>query len=88
MTPNEVGIVLQRALFTSLLVAGPIVLVSMGIGLAISIVQAATQVNEQTLTFVPKLVLTAVLLILFGGAMMDQLIDFTRFVFATASQIR
>ncbi len=87
MSPDQVGAVLQRALMTTLVVAGPIVLVSMAVGLVISIVQAATQVNESTLTFVPKLVVTALLLILFGGAMMGQLTDFTRFVFTAASQV-
>ncbi len=87
MSPDDVGMILQRALTTTLIVAGPIVLVSMAVGLVISIVQAATQVNEATLPFVPKLVVTALLLILFGGAMMGQLTDFTRFVFTAASQV-
>ncbi len=87
MNANDVGTVLQRALYTVLLVGGPIVLVTMVVGLAVSIVQAATQVNEATLTFVPKLIVTAVLLVLFGSAMMGQLLEFTRFVFTAASQV-
>lgn len=87
MNANDVGTVMQRALFTTLIVGGPIVLVSMGVGLVISVFQAATQVNESTLTFVPKLVVVAILLVIFGGAMMDQLLEFTRFVFANAGQV-
>ncbi len=86
MNANDVGTVLQRALYTVLLVGGPIVLVTMVVGLAVSIVQAATQVNEATLTFVPKLVVVALLLLLFGGAMFGQLAEFTRFVFQAAAQ--
>ncbi len=87
MSPNDIGTVMQRALFTTLMVGGPIVLVSMGVGLVISIVQAATQVNESTLTFVPKLIVVAILLVMFGGAMMEQLLEFTRFVFSSAAQV-
>ncbi len=86
MNANDVGAVLQRALYTTLVLGGPIIVVSMIVGLAISIIQAATQINEATLTFVPKLVVTAILLMLFGGAMFGQLQDFTRFVFDVASQ--
>ena len=85
MSSQDVGAVMQQALYTMLVVGGPIVLVSMAVGLVISIVQAATQINEATLTFVPKLVLTAALLMMFGGGMMSQLVTFTRFVFDAAA---
>jgi flagellar biosynthetic protein FliQ len=86
MTSDDVGTVLQRALFTTFLVGGPIVLVSMAVGLAISILQAATQINEATLTFVPKLIVVAGLLIVFGPSMAGQLADFTRYVFQVAAE--
>jgi len=86
MSGADVGAVLQRALYTTLLVGGPIILVSMGVGLVISVIQAATQINEATLTFVPKLLVVALILMLLGPAMVSQLTDFTRYVFEAASQ--
>jgi len=86
MTTSQVGAVMQQALYTALLVGGPIVLVSMVVGLAISVVQAATQINEATLTFVPKLIVVALILLLFGQSMVGQLSDFTRFIFDTMAQ--
>jgi flagellar biosynthetic protein FliQ len=87
MGTADVGAVMQRALYTMLLVGGPIILVSMAVGLFISIVQAATQINEATLTFVPKLIVVALVLMILGPAMVSQLTDFTRFVFQTASEV-
>ena len=86
MNQSDVGAVLQRALYTTLMVGGPIVLVSMAVGLVISVFQAATQINEATLTFVPKLVIVAVVLMILGPMMASQLTDFTRYVFEIASE--
>ena len=86
MGASDVGAVMQRALTTTLMVGGPIVLVSMAVGLVISVIQAATQINEATLTFVPKLLVVALILMLLGPSMVSQLTDFTRYVFEVASQ--
>jgi flagellar biosynthetic protein FliQ len=86
MSSADVGAVMQRALYTALLVGGPIVLVSMAVGLTISVFQAATQINEATLTFVPKLVVVALVLVVLGPGMATQLTDFTRFVFQAVSE--
>ena len=86
MGTADVGAVMQRALYTTLLVGGPIVLVSMAVGLVISILQAATQINEATLTCVPKLLLVALVLMILGPSMASQLTDFTRFVFQAISE--
>ena len=86
MHTSDVGAVMQQALFTTLMVAGPIILVSMAVGLVISVLQAATQINEATLTFVPKLIVVAIILIILGPMMASQLTDFTRYVFDAASQ--
>ena len=77
---------MERALWTTFLVGGPIVLVSMAVGLSISVIQAATQINEATLTFVPKLIVVALVLVILGPAMVSQLVEFTRFVFEVASE--
>ena len=86
MNTTDVGAVMQRALFTTLMVGGPIIMVSMAVGLVISVFQAATQINESTLTFVPKLLVVALVLMLLGPSMAGQLTDFTRFVFQAASE--
>ncbi len=56
MSPGEAVDLARNALFASLILAGPIMAIGMIVGLAISIVQAVTQLQEQTLTFVPKIV--------------------------------
>jgi flagellar biosynthetic protein FliQ len=86
MGTSDVGAVMQRALTTTLMVGGPIVMVSMAVGLVISVLQAATQINEATLTFVPKLVVVTMVLMMLGPGMATQLTDFTRFVFQAASE--
>jgi flagellar biosynthetic protein FliQ len=57
------------------------------VGLLIGIIQAATSVNEQTLTFIPKLAVTALVLVLFGASMMSLIGDFAQAVFAQVAQI-
>ena len=87
MTTADIGQVMQRALYTTLMVGGPIVLVSMAVGLCISVLQAATQINEATLTFVPKLIVVSLVLMIFGPMMVSQLTDFTQYVFQVASEV-
>jgi flagellar biosynthetic protein FliQ len=76
----------DRMLWVTALVAAPVLLASLAVGLVVGIVQAATSVNEQTLTFVPKLIVTAAVLVLFGGAMMALVGDFTQEIFAGIAQ--
>lgn len=73
-TGDLIGI-FRDAIFTGMKVAGPILLISMLVGLIISIIQAATSINEQTMTFVPKLIITALLMIFAGGWMLQQMMD-------------
>ncbi len=72
----------DRMLWVTALVAAPVLLASLAIGLVVGIVQAATSVNEQTLTFVPKLAVTALVLVVFGASMMGLVSDFTQDIFA------
>ncbi|KPF52306.1 flagellar biosynthetic protein FliQ [Novosphingobium capsulatum] len=72
----------DRMLWTTALVAAPVLLASLAVGLVVGIIQAATSVNEQTLTFVPKLAVTALILVLLGGAMLGLIADFMTDVFA------
>ena len=73
-TGDLIGI-FRDAIFTGMKVAGPILLISMLVGLVISIIQAATSINEQTMTFVPKLIITALVMIIAGGWMLQQMMD-------------
>lgn len=63
--------------------AGPILVISMIIGILISILQAATQIHEQTITFVPKLLVVGLMLLMMGNNMMKTLSDFTVHIFNT-----
>ena len=76
----------DRMLWVAALVAAPVLIASLAVGLVVGIVQAATSVNEQTLTFVPKLAITALVLVIFGASMMGLISDFTEEVFATIAQ--
>jgi len=73
--------VMQSAASVAIKIAAPILLVSMIIGLIIAVFQAATQIHEQTLTFVPKLFITAIMLIALGAWMMEVMSDFTYYIF-------
>ena len=77
----------DRTLWVTALVAAPVLLASLSIGLAVGIIQAATSVNEQTLTFVPKLAVTALVLVIFGASMMALIGDFTEDIFGQISRI-
>jgi flagellar biosynthesis protein FliQ len=77
----------QQALWVTALVAAPLLIAALAIGLLIGIVQAATSINEQTLSFVPKLVVCGVVLALLGGAMMTLIGDFTRDLFALIPEL-
>lgn len=88
MTQDQALSVFHSALLVILKVGGPILLISIIIGLLISIIQAATQVHEQTLTFVPKLIAIGVILLLAGGWMIDVLSDFTHEIFELMKSIQ
>jgi flagellar biosynthetic protein FliQ len=81
MTTAEATGLLQQALWTTVLVAAPLVVGTLVVGLVISILQAATQINEATLTFVPKLVVVALIMTIGGQWMLGQLVLFTRLIF-------
>jgi flagellar biosynthetic protein FliQ len=73
----------QNALMVTIMVSAPILLASLIIGSLISLIQAATQINEVTLTFVPKMVGIILIFALLGGWMGQQLISFTMNIFAS-----
>lgn len=82
MTDTDVIEIALKAVMISVKLGAPILLVSLGVGLAVSVVQSVTQIQEVTLTFVPKLAAVALVLVLGGHWMLGQLISFTRELFA------
>ncbi|MCR5481617.1 MAG: flagellar biosynthesis protein FliQ [Clostridia bacterium] len=87
MTTSELMEIFRDAVLTGLKIAGPILVLSILVGLVIAVFQAATSVNEQTLTFVPKLVVIGVVMVLFGGWMLQQMVDFVYRIFEVISTI-
>ena len=71
----------DRMLWVTALVAAPVLIASLVVGLVIGIVQAATSINEQTLTFVPKLAVIALVLVVFGASMLGLVGDFMGEIF-------
>jgi flagellar biosynthetic protein FliQ len=69
--------VAREALYLALLVGAPVMVFSLGIGLVVSFLQATTQIHEQTLAFVPKIVATFAALFMFGPWMLTKLCEFT-----------
>ncbi len=78
MEDGAIGELLREAMVVSLKLAGPPLAVALVIGTVMSLVQAVTQVNEQTVAFVPKVVAICATLVLLGSFMMTALADFTR----------
>jgi flagellar biosynthetic protein FliQ len=79
---DQVIQIVAQALLTAAKIAGPVLVSTLVIGLALSIVQSATQIQEQTLTFLPKLVISAVVLVLTGAWCLRVLVGFTHQLFA------
>ena len=79
--------IIRDALTTTLLMAAPVLVVALVVGLAISIFQATTQIQEQTLTFVPKILCVFLVLIFAGSFMMNTLVGFTNRIFSYISNI-
>jgi flagellar biosynthetic protein FliQ len=71
----------RHAMWTIALVSAPLLVVALAVGLVIGIIQAATSINEMTLSFIPKLIAMALALLLFGSWMLVTLVDFTRSIF-------
>lgn len=83
MTPESVMNLGRDAMEITLMVAAPILVIVLVIGLVVSIFQAATQINEQTLSFIPKLVGVFVALVFAGPWMLTTMVDYMRIVFTS-----
>lgn len=76
MTQEMVISIAETAIFTVIIVSGPLLLIALIVGLAVSIFQATTSIQEQTLAFVPKIVAVLISLIFFGPFMISKLTDY------------
>jgi flagellar biosynthetic protein FliQ len=76
MTPETISTVAQDTVWIALKLMGPILLSSLAVGLLVSMFQAATSIQEQTLTFIPKLATIIIVLMVAGPGMLQMLIDY------------
>ncbi len=76
MTPDTISNLAQDAVWISLKLLGPLLLTSLAVGLLVSMFQAATSIQEQTLTFIPKLATIIIVLMIAGPGMLQMLIDY------------
>ncbi|MBI2506085.1 MAG: flagellar biosynthesis protein FliQ [Candidatus Latescibacteria bacterium] len=77
MTPEYIITLSQETMLLVLYVSGPVLLITLVVGLLVSIFQAVTQIHEMTLTFIPKILAVAALMLLLLPWMMQQMVDFT-----------
>jgi flagellar biosynthetic protein FliQ len=81
MTPDIIMTIGQRALETTILLAAPLLLAALLVGLLVGVFQAATQINEMTLSFIPKLVGMAATIVIAGPWMLKVIVSYTRELF-------
>ncbi len=78
MTPEMVTTIGQQALWVTMLIAAPLLLSALAVGLLIGMFQAATQINEMTLSFIPKLLVLVGALVVAGPWMLSVIVNYTR----------
>ncbi|KOF09914.1 flagellar biosynthesis protein FliQ [Planococcus glaciei] len=87
MTPDVVIKLAEQSIYMILLISAPLLLIALGVGLLVSIFQAMTQIQEQTLAFIPKILAVFLSIIIFGPWMLTMLLDFTRDLFQQLPQM-
>jgi flagellar biosynthetic protein FliQ len=81
VTPESVMTIGRLALEMTLLISAPLLLTALAVGLIVSVFQAATQINESTLSFIPKLVAILLMLVIAGPWMITMMVDYMRRLF-------
>ena len=81
MDTNAITQVLREGILVAIKLSGPMLLLSMSVGVLVAIFQAVTQIHEQTLGFILKLTVVVLVLLIGGGWMMENLLDYTRGIF-------
>ena len=87
MGPETVLDIGREALWLAVLLAGPLLGAALAVGLFIGVIQAATQIQEMTLSFIPKLAVMVVALVLFGGWQISIMVDFFQRIFDRIPQL-
>lgn len=87
MNTQSVLTIAQQALYVTVLVSAPLLLTALAVGLVVSIFQAATQINEMTLSFIPKLVAMFAVLLFAGPWMIQQLVDYVQRLLQSIPQV-
>jgi flagellar biosynthetic protein FliQ len=87
MTPQTVITIGQQALYVMLVLSAPLLLVALIVGLVVSILQAATQINEMTLSFIPKLIGMVAALVIAGPWMITYYVDYVRRLFESIPSV-
>lgn len=87
MTLGTAITLVREAVMETLIIAGPILLIGMVVGLIVAILQATTSIQEQTLTFVPKIAAILVGLVIFGRFLMQSLVEYTKRLFESIPNI-
>jgi flagellar biosynthetic protein FliQ len=87
MTPQSVITIGQQALYVMLVLSAPLLLAALVVGLVVSILQAATQINEMTLSFIPKLIAMVAALVIAGPWMINYYVDYVRRLFESIPSV-
>ena len=82
MDTDQITTVLREGVWVAIKLGGPMLILSMAVGVLIAIFQAVTQIHEQTLSFIFKLTVVVIVLLVGGGWMMETLLDYARSLFA------
>jgi len=79
--------IVREAVMETLIIAGPLLLIGMVVGLIVAILQATTSIQEQTLSFVPKIAAILIALVIFGRFLLQSLVEYTRRLFESIPNI-
>lgn len=88
MNESIVVSIVKETVYTAMLVGGPILILSLLVGLLVSIFQATTQIQEQTLSFIPKLIVIALTLVVGGSWMLNEIVQFTNKIMTMIAGIK
>ncbi|KON89076.1 MULTISPECIES: flagellar biosynthesis protein FliQ [Bacillales] len=86
MTPETVISIAERGIITVLLICGPLLILALVVGLVVSIFQATTQIQEQTLAFIPKIVAVLVGVVFFGPWMLSHMLSYANEIFSNLTR--
>ena len=86
MNPDSVITIAEQGIWAVLLISGPLLLLALVVGLIVSIFQATTQIQEQTLAFVPKIVAVLVGIVFFGPWMLSRMLSYANDIFANLTR--